>query len=46
VLPYELSDWFLPLCEECHRNFDGNYIEHIDCFCSIGISMMLILLIH
>jgi hypothetical protein len=37
---------FFSLCDECHWDFDGNCVEHVDCFCSIDIFTMLILSIH
>jgi hypothetical protein len=43
VLPYELQDWFFSLYEECHQNFDGDFIEHTDFFGSIAIFTILIL---
>jgi hypothetical protein len=34
---------FSNFCDECHWNFDGNCIEHVDFFCGIAIFTMLIL---
>jgi hypothetical protein len=32
IFPSELSGRFFNLCDECHWDFDVNYIEYIDWF--------------
>jgi hypothetical protein len=32
VFPNKLCGRFFNLCEEWHQDFDGNYVEHVDCF--------------
>jgi hypothetical protein len=32
VFPNELLGRFFSLCDECHWDYGGNYIEHVDCF--------------
>jgi hypothetical protein len=40
VFPNELQGRFLNLCDECHWDFDGDCIKHVDCFGSIAIFTM------
>jgi hypothetical protein len=46
VLPPEFSGLFFNLGYECHWNFGGDCIEHVDCFGNIAISTILILPIN
>jgi hypothetical protein len=32
MFPNELQGRFFNLCNECHWDFDGNCIKHVDCF--------------
>jgi hypothetical protein len=32
VLPGKLQGWYFNHCVECHWNFDGDCIEHVNCF--------------
>jgi hypothetical protein len=32
VFPNELQGRFFNLCDECHWDFDGNFIKHVDWF--------------
>jgi hypothetical protein len=38
--------WVFNLCDECHRNVDGDCIEQVDSFGNIAIFTILILPIH
>ena len=43
VFPYEVESCPFEVCEGFCRNFDGDFIESVDCFCKIAIFIMLTL---
>jgi hypothetical protein len=39
VFPNKFNGRFFNLCDECHWDFDGNCITHVDCFWEYSLLM-------